>query len=189
MTLYYCKMQLPIVSRDGRECCSRMHSRWETLRHFHVPYWNCCNTCYPNSRNWPVLASLVADKGAQYVRNMVLGSDSSHTTEDMQVDGVQDSDDDDDDEEEEQHVRAPAVSTGVQRKAAASALSRSQLQTTPKLDRLYQELVLRQQRNVIRMLQSQSVSYRQEMVNLAIYIGNATFWKRWGLTILNSPTR
>jgi ubiquitin-protein ligase E3 C len=145
-----------------------------------------------------VLASLVAGKGAQYVKDAVLGNDFANTTTtDMQVDGGESDDDDDENEEEQQQqqqqrVRAPpavTLLTGAQRKAASSALSRSQLQTTPKLDRLHQELVSRQEQNVIQMLQSQPISYRQHMVDLAIAIGNATFWKEWGIQILkHSPT-
>jgi len=132
-----------------------------------------------------MLVSLTASKGAQYVRDVIMGNTSSNTcTQDMEID-VQASDSDD----EGEHVRAlaSAASSGAQKKATANALSQLQLQMTPKLDCLYQEQVAKQQRDVVSMLQNQPPSYRQSMVDLAIQISDAALWKQWGLTVLNSP--
>jgi len=130
-----------------------------------------------------MLASLVASKGAQYVRDVVMGN----TTTQVAME-VEPSEEDSESDDEDVHVRAPMVASASSlRKLTASTLSRAQLQTTPKLDRLYQEEVMRQQRNTLESLQTVDSAYKQSMVDLSIQIGDAVLWKRWGTTILNSP--
>ena len=127
-----------------------------------------------------VLASLVAAKGATHVRDLVMNDTAS-----MRMDIVVASEESDDEDDDELHARAPASATAAPRRST-SRMTRQELQTVPKLDRLYQEELLRLQRDTLDMLESNDASYKEAMVNLAAQIGDPALWRQWGTTVLNS---
>ena len=135
-----------------------------------------------------ILAAVVANKGVEYAQDIVMNNASTQETTAMQVEPS--SDEDSDSEDDDEHFRAPFATPSASsalRKSSSTRLTRGQLQTTPKLDRLYQEELWRQQKQVLDTLAPMDVAYKQSMVDLAIQIADPILWKRWGTAVLNSP--
>jgi hypothetical protein len=128
-----------------------------------------------------VLTSLVACKGVNQVHDMVMGG--KQTVVPMEV--VSSEEDSDDEEEDDSHIRAP-VSATVNPRKSSIRMSRQELQTVPKLDRLYQEELLRLQRDTLELLDSKDDFNKHAMMDLAAQIGDPMLWRQWGTTVLNS---
>jgi ubiquitin-protein ligase E3 C len=129
-----------------------------------------------------VLASLVACKGVNEVRDMITGGKQAVTP--MEV-VASDDEDCDEEEEDDSHIRAPESATETSRKSS-SQMMRQELQTVPKLDRLYQEEVTRQQRITLDMLETKDDFYKLSMMDLAAQIGDPVLWRQWVTSVLNS---